>query len=230
MALLKQPPTQATAFSFADVEREAAGTLDRARGEADALLAAARHEADELRRRSSERGYAEGHAKGVEAGRADGEAAGQAEAFLKHEAELTQLVTTLGGLIDEFEEHRHALKDNVAADVTRLALAVAEKVTKRHGQIDPQVLVKNIAATARLVADGHDLRVMVNPEQESLLTDLLPRLAADWPTLASAQVVADGTIDPGGCRLTNAAGSIDADLATQLDHLAAELLPEPQHG
>ena len=218
---------RADAFSFVDVERQAADTLAAARRQADEVLARARREAEAIRQRAAEQGHEEGHAEGLAAGREEGAQAGRQEAFDQQAGELRQFAATLAAALAELELRHHALADAAADHVTRLALAVAEKITRRLGVIDPAVLRENVAAAAKLVTDAHAVRLAVHPEHAAALTDALPLLGVEWPALRDAEIVPDESIAPGGCRLSAAGGLIDADLQTQLDRLTAELLPDP---
>jgi flagellar biosynthesis/type III secretory pathway protein FliH len=42
------------------------------------------------------------------------------------------------------------------------------------------------------------------------------------------ELIADGTLAPGGCRIFSGGGQIDGDLDLQLNRIAQELLPSPQ--
>ena len=53
------------------------------------------------------------------------------------------------------------------------------------------------------------------------LASALPRLATQWPALEHVELVDDEAIAPGGCRVTTAAGEVDAQIDTQLDRIVA---------
>jgi flagellar biosynthesis/type III secretory pathway protein FliH len=54
---------------------------------------------------------------------------------------------------------------------------------------------------------------------------VLPRIGAQWPNLKHVELIADGTLVPGGCRVYTGGGVIDADLELQLERIARELVP-----
>jgi flagellar assembly protein FliH len=213
-------------FSFHDVERQAVDLMKEAHRQAAEVKAAATAEAETIRRQAAEQGHAEGHAEGVVAGRADGEQAGRQEAFEQQATELREFAGALAGMLNEIGQRHQALHDAAAEHVTALAVAVAEKVTKRQGALDVEVLKANVTAAARCVADAGALRLAIHPDQASALAEALPLLGVEWPALADAAVMPDKSVTPGGCRVHAAGGTVDADLQTQLDRLAAELLPE----
>jgi flagellar assembly protein FliH len=111
-----------------------------------------------------------------------------------------------------------------------LALAVAQRITRRLGMIDPAVLKENLREVMNLLVHRDDVRIAIHPAQRATLNDLLPQLKLQWPTLAHIDVVEDETVSPGGCRVTAGQGAIDADLQGQLDRIAAELIPDTRGG
>ncbi|MEM6313306.1 MAG: FliH/SctL family protein [Planctomycetota bacterium] len=209
-----------------DVHQQASAIVDEAKQQAATILARADAEAQRMRDDAREAGFATGMERGTEDGHAEGLAAGKAEALAHHNQQLTGLITALTTALGEIETHRQALADEAAADVARLAVAVAEKITRRQGVVDPAVLENNIAAAARVATDAHDVRLTLHPDQAATLTDTTDALQQKFPTLQHAKVITDESIAPGGCRLTAVGCEVDTTLDTQLERLAAELLPE----
>ncbi|MEO6436591.1 MAG: FliH/SctL family protein, partial [Tepidisphaeraceae bacterium] len=113
------------------------------------------------------------------------------------------------------------------ADAVELGVAIAERVAKRCGLVDPRVLHENVRAAMKLtVRASSSLRIVIHPSQRATLSTFVADLQAEWPALGRAEIVEDETISPGGCRMHTAHGGIDADLRTQLDRIAAKLLPQ----
>ena len=70
-------------------------------------------------------------------------------------------------------------------EVVRLAIAIADRVTKRRASLGPQVLTDNIIAAVKMVVHAADLRIAVNPAQRQTLLEILPKLAIEWPSARS---------------------------------------------
>jgi flagellar assembly protein FliH len=168
-------------------------------------------------------GRKEGNAKGLEEGRKSGHEAALAE----HRDKLAKLLQTLTALVVAMDESRRALESQGTAEVVKLAAAIARRVTKRQGVLDPTVLEANLNEAMKLVVHASDVRVAVHPSQKQQLADVLPRLQLAWPNLEHVELVDDASLAIGGCRVFTANGHIDADLDTQLDRLITELMPEP---
>ena len=110
-------------------------------------------------------------------------------------------------------------------DVLNLAIVIAERVTKRQGLLDPAVAVANVTEAMKIVVHASDLRIVIHPNQQTALDEALPRLKVQWPELQHVELVADETLEPGGCRLYTTHGQVDGDLNEQLRRIAADLLP-----
>jgi flagellar assembly protein FliH len=227
MGLLRanQVPTQAVAFSMNDVEDVAKRVLLKAKLQAENLIAAAIEEAELLKAQAREEGAKEGFDRGHADGAKHGVEAGRQQAFAEREAELASLAQTLAAAAAEFDAARRAVEADALAEIVALAVAVARRVTKRQGLLDPGVLAANLSDAMNLAVGASDLRVAVLPAQRSALESLLPRLKVQWPDLKHVELVDDPTLSPGGCRVYTRHGSIDADLDAQLDRVIAELLP-----
>src|SRR5207245_385305 len=79
----------------------------------------------------------------------------------------------------------------------------------------------NVEEALRLVVHSADVRIAVHPSQQQMLEEVLPRIQAAWPQLKHVELIADGTLTPGGCRVfSGGGGQIDGDLNLQLERIA----------
>jgi flagellar assembly protein FliH len=124
------------------------------------------------------------------------------------------------------EASRAELESDALADVVKLAIAIARRVTKRQGLIEPAVLAENLREAVKQLIRRDDVRIAIHPRQRATLDDMLDRLKIEWPQMERVEVVEDESISPGGCRVTGGQGEIDATLQTQLDRIAADLIPD----
>jgi flagellar assembly protein FliH len=222
-------PTGLTTFSMRDVEEQARALLLRARQAAERLIAEAQREAAELKKAAHAQGLAEGRRDGLAQGIEEGRAAGQKQALEEHRAQLTQAVAALTEAAADLDASRGELESAALEEVVALAVAVARRVTKRQGLIEPQVLTDNLREAMRLVVSAGAVKVAIHPAQRRTLDAALPALRLEFPRLGHVEVVDDESVEPGGCRLYAGGGPIDATLDEQLDHVVADLLPtEPR--
>jgi flagellar assembly protein FliH len=228
MALIKANHAPATLqpFSMADVEAAAKRVLLRARQQAEQLLHDAQNEAEALK----EQAKADGLCEGLELGRAEGlrlgTEAGHAQALAEHREQFTQTIAALSAAASELDAGRQRLEADGLREVVQLAAAIARRVTKRQGLIEPDVLAANVTEAMRLVIHAADVQIAVHPDQRATLVAALPHLRTEWPSLKHVDLVDDPTLSPGGCRIFARGGQVDADLDTQLDRVIADLLPD----
>jgi flagellar assembly protein FliH len=227
MGLIKSAnvPTTAAAFSMQDVEGHAMRMLLRAREQAEGLLVEAQREAEGLKAEAHAQGLAEGRIEGREQGLKDGAAAGLKQALGEHQADFTTLLTALITAVTEIDASRRSLEADGLHEVIALAIAIARRVTKRQGLIEPEVLTENLKEAMKLVAHAADVRIVIHPDQKAILESVLPVLKMDWPSLKHVELMTDDKLAIGGCRVLTHRGSIDADLDGQLDRVIDDLLP-----
>jgi flagellar assembly protein FliH len=227
MGLIKstQAPLSLTAFSMGDIEKAARAIIVRAERQAEQLLVEAQKEAQALqvaaRKEGAELGQRMGHAAGLEAGAK----AGHAQALAEHREQLAKALQALTAVLAELNARRCELEVAAVREVIDLAIAIAQRATKRLGVMDGAVVEANVAEALKLVVHAADLRIVVHPTQKATLTDALPRLKMAWPSLEHVELVDDAALAPGGCRILTRHGSIDADLDVQLQNIVADLVP-----
>ena len=226
-AVQKAIPTtgRGTVFSMADVERQAQKWLADAHKKAAEIVTTAREQAAHVKQQAHAEGLAEGRAEGSKRGLEEGRRQGHDAALAEYRKRLSEVNTALAGALQQLEAHRVELMDGAAKDVMQLALAVAGKIVRRAGQIDPNAAIETVQAALRLVVEAGDISIHVHASCLETLNHHLPALKQQWPRLGRIHIVSDDTVAPGGCIVKSAAGSVDMDFQTQLDRIAAELLP-----
>jgi flagellar assembly protein FliH len=227
MGLIKSQhaPTSLSPFSMKDVEDQARALLTGARRKAEQFLLAAQEEAEHLKAMAKAEGFAQGRQEGLEDGTRQGAEAGLKQALDEQSQALRDAVAALAEASQQIEQSRVALEAEALQDVVELSLAVARRVTKRQGEIDPAVLRENLRDAMRLVVHASDLRIAVHPTQRLTLDEALPALSLEFPQLAHVAIIEDPALSPGGCRVHTRGGKIDADLDAQLGRIVADLMP-----
>jgi flagellar biosynthesis/type III secretory pathway protein FliH len=220
-------PAGLTTFSMRDVEEQARALLVRARLAAERLIAEAQREAAELKLNAHAQGFSEGKSEGLARGMQEGRDAGRQQALDEHRAQLTQVIAGLTSAMTDVEASRTELEAAALEEVVALAVAVARRVTKRQGLIEPEVLTENLREAMKLVVHGGDVKVAIHPTQRQALDAALPALRLEFPRLGHVELSDDSSVEPGGCRILAGVGQVDATLDEQLDRVVADLLPDP---
>ena len=232
MGLIKSAdaPARMSPFSMRDIEKQAKAILLRTRQEAERVLAAVQVEAEGLKAQARIAGFAEGRERGLAQGREEGQGAGREEALGEQRSRLGSLVDALSRAMEEVNRSRLELQAAATRDVIRLAIAIAERVTKRLGVLDGEVVVANVVEAMKLVSHASDVRIAVHPSQKGVLEEVLPQLKRQWPKLEHVELVEDEGILPGGCRVLTAKGVVDGDLEEQLGRIVSDLFPGVEEG
>src|SRR5260221_6099474 len=154
MGLIKAeslPSTRVVPFSMANIEKQARARLARAQHQAEQVLAAAQREGELLREQARAEGAVAGHEQGLAHGLEEGTRLGREAALAEQREQLTAVVTALTAASEQFDTQRAELQVNVLREVVTLAVKIAERVTKRSGELDPAGLLGTVGEGLKLV-------------------------------------------------------------------------------
>jgi len=202
---------QQVAFNFDDMTDRANQYLDRVRGEAAALVAKARDEADEVRRQARE----EGRQQGLEAVQemVDKRLAGQ----------LATLMPALKQAVRDVHDAKHAWLTHWEKSAVHVAAQIAKRLIRRELAEHPEITLTLVREALELAAGSSQLRILIHPKDHETLSSQIESLTKELTGLAQAEVVADADIAPGGCRVETAFGAIDQQFDAQLARIEEEL-------
>ncbi|MCC6660865.1 MAG: hypothetical protein IT437_08265 [Phycisphaerales bacterium] len=229
MALIRQHDIagrDAVVLDLGDLMRQGERIKAAARAEADRTAAAARDERARIVAGAEEEGRKQGHEQGLATGHAEGLAAGRAEAVGEWMPRLEKLGQAWAAALASFEASRQQMVREARTEVVQLAALVAEKVAKRAVALNESAAADQLAAILTLITRPTRLVVTVHPDDEPVVREALPALAARLSPGTDAEFATDATLDRGSCiARTPAGGEIDASIATQIDRIAEALLP-----
>jgi flagellar biosynthesis/type III secretory pathway protein FliH len=226
MAVIKsneQPPVL-TPFSIRDIEVQAQTLLLRARRAAEVLLGEARREGEQLRAKAKAEGSAQGRLEGIRQGTEEGRKTGHDAALAEIKPQLSQTLTALAAAVTQLDAARHDLESAGIHEVVQLAAAIARRVTKRQAMLDPMVLVENVKEAMKLAVQAADVQIVIHPRQREMLTNELPRLKMEWPSVKHVELTEDEAVGMGGCRIMTRHGEVDARIDQQLDRVISEMM------
>lgn len=209
--------------------------IDFAQIQADAILAEAQQEANELREKAMADLEAElgelrnqAHTEGYQAGFAEGMAEGRQEARLQLEQMAAEQENEVAAFLKDAVRVRDQLLEDSKQDLKELALAIAEKVIHVSLKSSGDILIRMIeSATAKrrrcewvqvYIAD-RDARASANTVPE--LTEALSRLSD------RVRVIPMTGDESGTCIIEMPDEIIDASVSTQLDNLRGLISDEP---
>jgi flagellar assembly protein FliH len=202
------------AFNFDDLQGQADCYLDEVRRQGQQLLEKARQEALAMKPQFE-----------AEARRAAEETVQERVEQLAEQL-VNQRLQTLRPALEQavgaIERARGDWAAQWESQAVHLAVAIAQRIIRRELAGDPQIQAAYIREALEL-AVGQQVRVRIHPDDR----ESLGRVAGQWLeqslARASAELVADPSVSPGGCLVETQHGQIDQRIETQLARIEEEL-------
>ncbi|NLF30928.1 MAG: hypothetical protein GX591_08590 [Planctomycetes bacterium] len=217
------------ALNIANFSQQAQRVLIKAREEADAILADARSQAEQIRQEARAAGYAEGHAQGLADGQADGAEQAFAKAMETFDKQTSSLRNVLREMVDRLGEAREQLFTEARAELLDLAVQIAAKVTHVYAG-DIQAAKGNLAAALEMANCAAKIQARVCPEQLDQLREYAAEFVEEMGLSAALTFVADPELKAGDVVLQTRHGEVDARIQTQLEDLVRVLTGRDDEG
>jgi flagellar biosynthesis/type III secretory pathway protein FliH len=179
-------------------------SLDPVRA-AEAVIEAARVEANALRTQAVQDGFVEGMQRGRE----------------ESAASLVPALEALRNAVDEAISARDAIVDGAEAAAARLAIAIAEKVVAGALEVAPERVVDVVRGALRGMLDGERIVVCVHPDDVDLV-----RSAGNELADSHIEIYAERRVTRGGALVRTSVGEIDARIETKLEAVQALVTAE----
>lgn len=230
MPLIRQPLADpsirnAVVLHLGDLRRAGEHLRESAAREAESVLAAARVERDRIVSGADREGHAKGLERGLREGHERGAQEGRALAQAEWRDRLAAIESGWTAALGSFLADRERMMLEARQDVLQLALLLAERITKRAIQVDPTLVNDQVAEVLSLVARPSRLVIQLHPEDRPIVEDILPGLRRRFPHIQDLEMADDASLPRGSCVARTAGGVIDASISTQLDRIAAALVP-----
>lgn len=158
------------------------------------ILAESRQKAQEIEQQAYEDGFQQGQKDGLEVGR----------------RALEEVVKRLQNLVADLEQERENLFCQREQILLELVLLVSEKLVAQELSQHPEAIRRIIEEGFRQVAHLEGLRLLVSPPDYEILRQ---ENLDSWPP--GVEMMADGTISPGGFRLVTSLGEVDGTRETR---------------
>ncbi len=203
--------TEAAPFNVADMSSQAMTLLDEARAESNRILSHAKEEAVAIRTQAAEEGR-----------RA---AEDSIEQLIEQRvAERCDLLRpTLERSFAEFERARRDWLARCETGVVRLATAIARRIMRRELTVQPEIPLALVREALQLAAGSSRMRLLMNPADLQVVGKQVQKLLDEHAGVATAELIAEAGVTPGGCRVQTEHGSIDQQFEAQLARIAEEL-------
>jgi len=152
--------------------------------------------------------HQQAYQEGFEAGYREGK--GKVDAEL---ARLAQLMSALGGALDQFDE-------TLTRNLLSLALDVAKKMLREALRVRPELVLPVIReAVNSLPQTGQHPHLKLHPEDAALVRSLM----ADELNHFHWKLIEDSRVERGGCRVETTNSEIDATMETRWKRILVAL-------
>ena len=153
-----------------------------------------------------------------ETGYQDGYRDGQVALEAFKEDFARQMAAQVGALLANLDDQWNGLEEQMALAVTRTAVQLARQVVRHELSTRPEIVAKVAQeAVNAIVLSARHLRVRLHPDDHQHVIDG----AGEALKARDARLVADATIEPGGCIVDSDLGQVDARIGTRWAAAAA---------
>ncbi|MHC4909883.1 MAG: FliH/SctL family protein [Planctomycetota bacterium] len=230
MAVMKRIRAQeamrsAVALDLEDLAREAEAIVAKARADARKIIEQASEEAMMASAATKAAARTEGHDAGHAAGLAEGRAEGRAEAIAEFRPRLDEICNAWSEQVTAWESERLSMIMRASQEVLHFGLDLAERIVHRVIEHDEGVAADQVLSALAIVTQGMSVEVAINPEDRKIVEAVMATIVERIGSTEHAALRDDERIGRGGCIVRTAGGEIDATVETQLDRIAAALIP-----
>ena len=138
-----------------------------------------------------------------------------------YRAGLEKSETDLEKFRAELANFMNAKKDvfeYIAPDILEISVDIAKKILKRELESDPQVLINTIVDVLKTVSKNEPkIVIKVRPQSVAFIKDTIPNITYQYGIDSKINIVADPSIEEGGCIFQTNNGIVDASIDTQLE-------------
>jgi flagellar assembly protein FliH len=213
----------ARSLNLSDLRQQASQLVDSARSEAEQLLAQARQTVSQVGEAARSAARQEGLQQGLQDADAQIAAKSEQRAQALVAERMAALLPLWNSWLEQFQAEQQRWIVDWEQQGIKLSLAIAEKLTFRQFEIDPNAARDAIRETLHFVAGHKSVRVTMNSRDLEAFAPHIEQSVARAAGVLEAVVVEDDTIAPGGCRLETINGEIDATIPTMIERIAEEL-------
>ena len=134
---------------------------------------------------------------------------------------LEKATADLDSFKNELSKFMNARKDvfeYIAPDILEISVDIAKKIIKKELESDPQLIINTIVDVLKTVSKNEPKVVIrVQPQSAQFIKDTIPNITYQFGIDSKINIVADPSIEDGGCVFQTNNGIVDASIDTQLE-------------
>ena len=138
--------------------------------------------------------------------------------------QMSRIRHVLHHLTTQLAHDKQRLLDELLPHVVRLAVTIARCVVAAELGQDPRIVERTVKAALDELACEGELHVRVHPDDRAIVVHALEADESTPGPFANLRVIADPSIERGGCVVQSDHGIIDANIPTQFAQIQRTLL------
>ena len=106
----------------------------------------------------------------------------------------------------------------IAPDILEISVDIAKKIIKKEVDADPQILIDTIVDILKTTSKNEPkIVIRVRPQAVQFIKDTIPNITYQYGIDSKINIVADPSVEEGGCIFQTNNGIVDASVDTQIE-------------
>ena len=211
-------------FNYNDIAVEAKAIIDAAKTKASKIVSQSVIDAGAACEAGKKKGFDEGFLEGKTLGAKEGHEAALQEKRVLFQKNSDDLVKMFRVIIADFGLIKETIQFEAEQNTLLFAVEIGRKIVKSLAIENDEVLKENVINALELVASKTDIQILLNPEDIKKIELLVNDPQSVLAKVKGLQFIGDKNIDCGGCKIDNEFGSVDAQIDTQVDRIAKQIV------
>ena len=190
----------------------AKNAVQAAESRADAIISEAQARASEVLNEAKEQGFQLGKEEGAQEARE--------EALKAVRMEVASTIRALQNAASELNMVREKALNDSDTEMLGLVLGVTRLVLSREIKTDKTLILEQIRRAAEILGEADEVTVKLHPHDLKVAQKNVDGLVPDGKSV-KLSIVADKSVEQGGCLLECSRGTVDARISTQLERIEA---------
>ena len=120
--------------------------------------------------------------------------------------------------LGQFMSAKQDVFEYIAPDILEISVDIAKKIIKKELETDPQVLINIIIDVLRSISKSEPkITIRLRPQEVQFVKDTLPNITYQYGIDSNINIIADPSMEEGGCVFQTNNGIVDASIDTQVE-------------
>ena len=120
--------------------------------------------------------------------------------------------------LDSFMNAKKDVFEYIAPDILEISVDIAKKIIKKEVDADPQILIDTIVDILKTTSKNEPkIVIRVRPQAVQFIKDTIPNITYQYGIDSKINIVADPSVEEGGCIFQTNNGIVDASVDTQIE-------------